>query len=72
MAGGASADIVGKVASTSASYAKDSPYRALAGVLVEVDPYQLNGAVTHGSVENAVGASVLAQARQYHHRLLPY
>ena len=57
----ASPDIRGKVAPTSASYAKDSPYRALAGVLVEVDPYQVNGTVTHGSVENAVTGSVLAQ-----------
>jgi filamentous hemagglutinin family protein len=49
------------------SYADDSPYRALAGVLVEVDSYQIkdaDGLVTtdvKGTVTNDVSGRILAQ-----------
>lgn len=58
----------GNKTNTNYSYAPDSPYRALAGVLVEVDPYtkQASDAVTApseitGSVINDVSGRILAQ-----------
>lgn len=61
--------LTGIGSNVTSTYPKDSPYRALAGVLVEVDPYRetisTDGvtAVTteiHGSVTNDIGASILA------------